>query len=211
MENIYPIKLEVIHPFSYHSVYEPNGTGTISKFISDKTIIFTLSAALGFKSNVPYQGKADYKNHINESPFRTSLFHSKQSSLLHPIVRRCNLYDEGGYSGNVQKNTSSGNFKDFFYIQEVNVGSEYNGCIVSNINPFELAETDNICIRIGNGRKGIVSLSIDNSIENVYLNSHTGLLFDRKLELDEYILYNMQSSNQMNLNDAHKELKEWVF
>jgi hypothetical protein len=66
---------------------------------------------------------------------------------------------EGGYPDRVRRAAASGNFKEYFSIQEVPAGQDYSGAVFGE-DPFERVSDvgDAIVVRIGSNRTGMLKI-----------------------------------------------------
>lgn len=209
---IIAITAETLTPFCYHSLMVQSGTATLPELISDRAVAFGLAAALGMTAARVALPPKDYRSHLAAMPFRTSVFMTDSPCLLPPLTRRLNLDAEGGFQTKIQNVAKKGNLKDFFHTQEVPPGQVYNGALfgLDNFDPFEYAGEDELVIRAGLHRNGMIRLkkAEDHSGE-VRLNASTAALFDRELAVERFCLYSLQLTQRMCLEDAAQEVVLW--
>jgi hypothetical protein len=210
MKHTIGLKLTTVTPFHYGHLMMLGGVSTISDVINDRAILFALTAAMGHLSrSLALPEKPDVLNHVRAMPWRCSLFTSKEGKLLRPLARRSDLGIEGGYQSRVRRATKTGNFKEYFLIQEVPAHQEFTGILVSDVNPFEIAGSDDFCIRIGSGRTGMLKVEMAD-VATARLNASTGRLFGRMIRHDYQILNEMAPTSELTAADAAKELRQWL-
>jgi hypothetical protein len=209
------IQAETLTPFTYHSLMVQQGTATLPELISDRAIMFGLAASLGMMSACPGLPDKDYKRDLLQMPWRASVFTTDNPRLLPPLVRRLNLTEEGGYKKRVQDVVKKGNLKDFFTTQEVPMGVVFSGALFG-FDPFRETGLDEIIIRIGLHRNGMVRLRktcaehSEKPEQQVRLNADTGHLFGRVLAVERYLLYGIQLTPVMTLQEAATEVAQWT-
>ena len=213
MKNIIiPIQAETLTPFAYHSLMVHGGSSTLPELISDNALMFALASSLGMMSASPCLPDKDYRRDLDAMPWRASVLTTDTPKLLPPLVRRLNLGEEGGFKQKLYAVTSKGNLKDFFTTQEVPPGVLFHGALFG-FDPFEYTGLDEIVIRIGLHRNGMVRLTRANQtaekVEAVRLNAATAHLFDRELAVDRYLLHGIQLTPAMALKDALAEVQQW--
>jgi hypothetical protein len=214
MDKIYlGVVAKTLTPFCYHSLMVQNGSATLPELIGDRAIAFGLAATLGMLEASVALPKKDYRRHLRAMPFRTSVFVTENPRLLPPLNRRLNLTEEGGYPEKIQAVVNRGNLATYFQTQEVPHGQVFKGAIFG-FNPFEEVGRDELVIRVGLHRNGMVLLQPDmsDSISDVCLNAATAALFGSELELGlkRYCLHGLQLSPDYSLEDAWKEVEQWV-
>lgn len=208
------IQAETLTPFAYHSLMVQQGSATLPELISDQAIMFGLAATLGMMDASPCLPEKDYRRDLLQMPWRASIFTTKQPRLLSPLVRRLNLTEEAGYRKRIQDVVKKGNLKDFFTTQEVPPGVTFRGALFG-YDPFRETGLDEIVIRIGLHRNGMVRLSKPNPkkghepVEQVQLNAATAHLFQRELPVARYLLHGIQLTPAMPLNEARDEVMQW--
>jgi len=202
------LKLTTLTPFNYGHLLVSGGVATIPDVINDRAVVFALCAALGKMSRSLVLPEKDVLGHMREIPWRTSLFTTDVPRLLRPIARRSDLGIEGGYQDQVQRASSSGNFKEYFTIQEVPAYQEFYGILDGEVDPFEIAEADEFCIRVGSNRTGMVRVEKAN-VSKVRLNVATAKLFGRDLHCDRFVLDQIGMSKPMDVADAVSEMRQW--
>ena len=213
MKNIMiPIQAETLTPFAYHSLMVHGGSSTLPELISDNALMFALASSLGMMNASPCLPDKDYRRDLDAMPWRASVLTTDTPKLLPPLVRRLNLGEEGGFKQKLYAVTSKGNLKDFFTTQEVPLGILFHGALFG-FDPFEYTGLDEIIIRIGLHRNGMVRLTRANQaaekVEAVRLNAATAHLFDRELAVDRYLLHGIQLTPAMALKDALAEVQQW--
>ena len=208
------IQAETLTPFAYHSLMVQQGTATLPELISDHAIMFGLAASLGMMDASPCLPTKDYRRDVSQMPWRASVFTTYEPRLLPPLVRRLNLTEEAGYRKRIQDVVKKGNLKDYFTTQEVPPGVTFRGALFG-YDPFAETGQDEIVIRIGLHRNGMVRLSKPNPdkgelpIEQVQLNAATAHLFQRELSVARYLLHGIQLSPAMSLQEARAEVLQW--
>jgi len=205
-----PIGATTLTPFNDGHLAVQGGVATISEIIGDRAVAFALAAALGMMRACVVLPHMDYRGHLAAMPWRLSVFETRDPRLLPSLARRSDLGVEGGYPDRVRRAAASGNFKEFFSIQEVPVGQNYRGAVFGE-NPFEVAADADyaIVVRIGSNRTGMLKLERDESIEMVRLNAATALLFGRHLRVERYLLHDTQLTAPMTLDEAASEVGTW--
>ena len=160
-ESIFPYKLTAIAPWAWHGLAVPSGTSTLHDIVSDTAMAFSTANALGMAMRSPcLPTSPNYRKHLARIPFKTSLFVGENNRLNRPLARRLNLDYECGMPKQIHTARSSGNIKDYYYIQEVAVGAEFYGCYLHS-DPFVIAsevfetEIDKLIVRLGLGRNGV--------------------------------------------------------
>lgn len=207
-----PIEARTLTPFCYHSLAVQSGTATLPELISDRAVAFGLAAAMGMTAARVALPKKDYRAHLAAMPFRTSVFMTDHPKLLPPLTRRLNMDAECGFQKRLNDIARKGNLKDFFHTQEVPPGQIFKGVIfgLDNYNPFEESKTNELVIRVGLHRSGMVALKRREDTFGVRLNASTGALFDRELAVERYCLHYIQLSPLMDAEDAGKEVAQWT-
>lgn len=213
MKNIItPIQAETLTPFAYHSLMVHGGSSTLPELISDNALMFALASSLGMMNASPCLPDKNYRRDLDAMPWRASVLSTDTPKLLPPLVRRLNLGEEGGFKQKLYAVTSKGNLKDFFTTQEVPPGVLFHGALFG-FDPFKHTGLDEIVIRIGLHRNGMVRLTRANQaaekVEAVRLNAATAHLFDRELAVDRYLLHGIQLTPAMALKDALAEVQQW--
>lgn len=207
---ITPIRATTLTPFNYGHLSVQGGVATIPELIGDRAIAFALAAALGLMRSSPVLPPKDYRGHLAATPWRTSVLETETPILLPPLARRSDLGAEGGYPEKVRRAAASGNFKEYFTIQEVPPGQVFRGAVFG-ADPFARAGGDKaFAVRIGSNRTGILKIERDNSVEHVRLNAATALLFGRSLPVERYVLHELQLTAPFTLDEAAREVAEWT-
>ena len=200
------VRAETLTPFSYHSLQVQGGTATLPELISDAALAFGTAAALGMASISSALPEKDYLRDWKALPWRTSIFSTDAPRLMPPVIRRLNLDAEGGIQENL-RSVRDRKFKGFFSTQEVPPGQIFEGAFFGN-NPFEQSEQDELVIRIGLHRNGLVKLTPAN-VDEVRLNTSTAVIFGRNMKMERYLQHNLQLSDVMSLEEASKEVEYW--
>ena len=206
------VTAETLTPFAYHSLMVQSGTATLPELISDRAVAFGLAAALGMTAARVGVPAKNYRQHMAAMPWRTSVFLTDSPRLLPPVTRRLNLDAEAGFQKKTQDVAKKGNLKDFFYTQEVPPYQKFTGIILGlgGFDPFEYAGEDELVIRIGLHRNGMVKLKKEEkNLPHVRLNASTAALFDQELPVDRYCLHSLQLSPLMPPSEAAEELIQW--
>ncbi len=210
MKNIItPVTATTLTPFAYHSLMVQGGTATLPELIGDCAISFGLAAALGWiwaRTALPAK---NYRRHLGAMPFRSSVFTTDKAGLLPPLACRLNLDDEAGMQRRFSNATSKGNMKTYFHIQEVPPYQRFSGAVFG-LDPFTLTGEEEIIIRIGLHRNGMVRLRpASKPLNNVRLNAATARLFGCDLPVNHYCLHNLQLTPELSLADALDEVCRW--
>lgn len=207
------VTARTLTPFAYHSLMVQSGTATLPELIGDRAAAFGLAAALGMTAARVALPKKDYRGHLAAMPWRTSVFMTDDPKLLPPVTRRLNLDAEAGMQAKVASVAKRGNLKDFFYTQEVPPGQTFTGAIfgLDGFDPFEEAGLEELVIRIGLHRNGMVRLErSEDQGAAVRLNASTAALFGRELPVDRYCLHSLQLTPWMDLEAAREEVARWT-
>lgn len=207
-ETLTAIRATTLSPFAYHSLAVQGGSATLPELISDTAMAFGLAASLGMMSNRVALPKCDYRRDLSAMPYRASVFTTQHPRLLPPLTRRLNLDAEAGLQRKVQDAAKKGNLKDYFHIQEVPEGQVFDG-MLWGLDPFAYAEQQELVIRIGLHRSGLVKLEPGNAT-SVRLNAATAHLFGRQLPVERYCLHNLQLSPLISPQEAASELQQWT-
>lgn len=206
-----PICAETLTPFVYHSTAVPNGTATLPEIIGDRALAFGLAAALGMmRASVTLPNK-DYRQHLRVMPWRTSVLTTQTPKLLSPLVRRLNVDEEGGFPRSLQDTVKKGNLATFFLTQEVPPGVVFSGVIfgLDGFNPFKMANRDELVIRIGLHRNGMVRLKAVKEVREVFLNAATARLFQQELPVARYLLHELQLTPGLSRDEAEAYVSQW--
>jgi hypothetical protein len=206
-----PIRATTLTPFNYGHLAVQGGVATIPEVIPDRAICFALCAALGLMSRRSVLPTKDYLRDLRAMPWRAAMFTTCTPRLLPPLARRSDLGVEGGYPDKVRRAAASGNFKEFFSIQEVPPQQVFQGAIFG-ADPFVVAgrRVAALVVRIGSNRAGMVELRRDDSITHVRLNAATAALFGRTLRAERYLLDEMQMTAALPLPAAAEEVAAWT-
>jgi hypothetical protein len=205
------IQAETLSPFSYHSLMVQGGTATLPEIISDAAIAFGLASTLGMMRAQVALPKKDYLRDWQAMPWRSSVFCTQHPELLPPMIRRLNLTEEAGYAEKLQNLTKKGNFKDFFTTQEVPANITFSGALFG-FNPFKATGQDELIIRIGLHRNGMLRLTPDKQTKVCLLNASTAALFANAeaLPVDRYLLHSLQLTSEMTTKEALNIVKHWA-
>lgn len=206
---ITPVIATTLTPFAYHSLMVQDGSATLPELISDMAVAFGLASTIGWTWARPALPTKDYRGHLGIMPFRCSVFTTNDARLLPPMTCRLNLDDEAGIQRKFANATSKGNVKTYFHIQEVPPYQEFSGSIFG-LDPFGLTEEDELVIRVGLHRNGMVRLRpASDEVEKIRLNAATGRLFGRDLPVNRYCLHNLQLTPELSLSAALDEVCQW--
>ncbi len=207
---ITPIRATTLTPYNYGHLAVQGGVATIPELIGDRAVAFALAAALGMMQASVVLPSKDYRTHLAAMPWRTSVLETDSPRLLPPLARRSDLGAEGGYPEKVRRAAASGNFKEYFTIQEVPQGQVFRGAVFGE-DPFARVDGVNtLVVRIGSNRTGMLKIERDDSVKEVRLNAATALLFGRRLEIERYVLHEMQLTPSLALDDAAREVEAWT-
>ncbi len=102
-----------------------------------------------------------------------------------------------------------GNLKDFFMVQEVPPGQTFQGAIFG-LDPFSMTGQNELLIRIGLHRSGMVRLRPVKTVKSVCLNAATAALFGQDLPVGRYCLHGLQLTSPMDLAHATEEVGRWL-
>lgn len=205
------IEARTLTPFAYHSLAVQSGSATLPELISDRAAAFGIAAALGMTAARVGLPKKNYKKHLSAMPYRTSVFMTDTPKLLPPLTRRLNLDAEGGYPQKIQGVAKRGNLKDFFHTQEVPPDQIFRGIVfgLKGFDPFSQAGTEELVIRVGLHRSGMILLKKTDEMPAVRLNASTAVLFKRELPVERYCLHSLQLSPLMDSEAAAEEVAHW--
>ena len=180
---------------------------------------FATAMALGMGNRSPcLPTLPNYKGHLSALPFKTSLFMGCRNNRLNrPIARRLNLDAECGLPRRVHAARSSGNIKDYYHIQEVRAGAEFNGSFL-HADPLHIASeaydypVKRLIVRLGIGRNGVGLLEKIQQAKEIQLNLHTAQLFESNVSLKAgpYRLHNIQPSYPVTCEQALDVTSRWV-
>lgn len=202
------VHARLLAPFHYHGLYVPDGTSTDASVLTDTTCMFALAAAMGLVMRP--RPKPDYARDIRVLPWKSSLFLGRPDNRVGPPLRRSiDVEREGGYQESLQKGMNSGNVKKTWMIHETMAGAEYDG-MVFGPDPFKIAATSEILIRVGVGRTGLVSLIRGREVEDVRLNAATASLFGQRLDEDYRILATIRVSRPLSPTAAVEIMRRWT-
>jgi hypothetical protein len=201
------IRARSITPFYYHGLYARDGSATHPDVITDTALVFALRAALLRMPEV-LRAQPEYKMDLAALPWRASLLLGEGNSVMAPIRHTIDVVREGGNQENMQGNMFSGNFKNTFFVHEVEAGAKYTGLLVGP-NPFTVLQTNRFVIRVGVGRLGMLELTPDKTITTVALNTATAKLFRRILPEAYQIIDTIRVGSAMPIAEAVAELEQW--
>lgn len=202
------IRATTLTPFAYHSLAVQGGTATLPELISDAALCFGLATALGHARPWCALPPKDYLRDWQAMPWRASVLMADQPRLLPPLARRLNLEEEGGFQKKLRDVVSKGNLKQFWSTQEVPPAVTFRGALFGP-DPFAEIGKEEIVIRIGLHRNGMVRLMRDTGVEQVRLNASTAALFERELAVQRFLLYGLQLTVPMPLAEATAEISQW--
>ncbi len=207
------IQATTLTPFCYHSLMIQSGTATLPEIIGDRALAFALASTLGMIAARVALPAKNYRQHLALMPFRTTVFTTHQPHLLPPRVCRLNLDAEAGLKEKVQNVAKRGNLKDYFLVQEVPPDQTFYGAVFG-LNPFKETGQDQLVVRIGLHRNGMVKLvppDPDHSDcpDTVRLNAATAALFGRELPVERYLLHGLQLTPSMPVDQAAAEVATW--
>lgn len=215
------VKATVLSPFYYHSLAVPSGTASLPDFLTDRSMSFAVSAALGALSASPALPHKDYAAHLRALPVLASVFETKRPALLPPLCKRLNLDGEGGLQKAVQDATSTGNLKTYFFIQEIAPGVVYEGALFG-ADPFALASraedrpVRQLVLRTGRHLAGMLLLEPAKEVRRVRLNAHTAMTFGMDLPaegpefgVEIYALHDLQPTRPVDLAKAAGVVERW--
>ena len=204
-----PVRATTLSPYHYGHLAIQGGVATIPEFIGDRAVAFGLCLALGMMREI----LAAARYGLPRAPGCHALAHVRlpyaHTAPSAPLARRSDLGVEGGYPDRVRRAASSGNFKEYFLIQEVPPGQQFHGAVFGQ-DPFELAGSDQIVTRIGVNRTGMLLLERGDAAKSVRLNAATAALFSRDLRMERYVLHHLQLSAPLKLEDAALEVAQWT-
>jgi len=204
------VTARTLSPFAYHSLMVQSGTATLPELIGDRAVAFGLAAALGMTAARVGLPEKNYRKHLAAMPYRTSVFMTDSPRLLPPLTRRLNLDAEAGLQKKTQDVAKKGNLKDFFRIQEVPQDQIFRGAIfgLDGFDPFEYASLEELVIRVGLHRNGMILLEKTGE-HSLCLNVSTAALFKRELPMERYCLHGLQLSPLFDMEDAAEEVTQW--
>lgn len=203
------IEATVLTPFYYHGLYVPDGSATHPAVITDTALVFGLQALFRGIDWRPPRPIPDYRADLARIPWRASLLHGEHNESLPPVRHTVDLSREGGYTEKIQHNIGSGNYKNTFFVHEVAAGARYSG-LLCGPNPFEALGTDELILRIGVNRLGMLQLRPTETPSEVFLNTATARLFGRQLPEWYRIIDTIRLSRPMNADTAVNELGSWT-
>lgn len=203
---VVPFLAVALTPFYYHGLYAPDGAATHPDVISDTALCFALAYALGLPPTMGLRSKPDYGADLRALPWRASLALGSGNHNLGPVRHISDVEREGGYAVTMQKAMRSGLFKKTFYAHEVAPGAEYQG-ILYGPDPFTL--DNEIIVRVGIGRLGLLRLEKAQEMLDCRLNTATALLFNQALADEGRILDTIRLSRLYPIAIAGEILASW--
>jgi hypothetical protein len=201
------IRARSVTAFYYHGLYARDGSATHPDVITDTALVFALRAAL-LGAPAVLRAQPDYKTDIASLPWRASLLLGEGNSVMAPLRHTIDVVREGGNQENMQGNMFSGNFKNTFFVHEVEAGAEYTALLVGP-NPFIMLGTNRFVIRVGVGRLGMLELTPDDAMRTVALNAATAKLFRRIVPEAYRIIDTIRVGIAMPIAEAVAELEQW--
>ncbi len=214
---VYPYRLTTLAPWAWHGLAVPSGTATLNNVVTDTAMAFAVASALGMMPPLPcLPVRSDYRGHLAAMPYMATLFLGHDNQLMRPLARRLNLDAESGMPKSVHTARSSGNVKDYFHIQEVPVGSVFDGSFL-HADPLYIAQqvcglrVPRLVVRLGLGRNGVGLLERRVDHTPIHLNLHTVRLFDPEtdIEAQSYLLHNIQPSQALEPKKALSLTMDW--
>lgn len=214
---VFPFRLAALSPWAWHGLAAPSGTSTLNDVVTDTAVAFATACALGMMSRSPcLPSVPDYRGHLAILPFKTTLFMGHDNHLNRPLARRLNLDAECGMPKHVHDARTSGNVKDYYFIQEVAAGSEFYGYFL-HADPLSMAgeaygeQVDRLVVRLGLGRNGSGLIERCTDQPALCLNLCTARLFDPDVDLKAgpYRLHNIQPSQPLEPNEALRITAGW--
>jgi len=199
-------RAETLTPFYYHGLYVPDGAATYPDVISDTALCFALAYAFGMPPTAHLRTKPDYREDLGRLPWRASLALGSGNRNLGPVRHIIDVEREGGYSTSMQKAMGSGLFKKTFYVHEVAPGAQYQGLLYGP-DPFVFSEE--LIVRVGVGRMGLLRLERSEEIPDCRLNTATARLFGQTLPEEGRILDTIRLSRPYSPQEATDILGLW--
>lgn len=203
---IVPFAAESLTPFYYHGLYVPDGAATHPNVVSDTAICFALAQAIGLPRSPVLRDQPAYLEDLRRLPWRASLATGNGNRNLGPVRHIIDVEREGGNSVAMQKAMGSGMYKKTFYVHEVAPGTRYHG-VLYGPDPFLLS--DELVVRIGVGRLGLLRLCCDADERHYHLNTATAALFGQTLPEENRILDTLRLSQPYPLGEAVEILARW--
>lgn len=209
MDNVLiPFHARTLTPFYYHGFYVPDGSATHPDILSDTALCFALAHVLGIPPTSRLREAPDYRTDLLHIPWRASLAVGDDNPSLAPVRHIIDVEREGGYAEKLQKNMASGYFKKTFYVHEVAPGAIYHGLLFGP-DPFRIANAEEIIVRVGVGRLGMVQLTKESPLKEYRLNVSTGRLFGVSLFEDFSVLDTIRFSVPCKPAEAEGILSQW--
>lgn len=203
---IVPFTAESLTPFYYHGLYVPDGAATHPDVVSDTAICFALAQAIGIPRPPVLRNQPAYLEDLRRLPWRASLATGNGNRNLRPVRHIIDVEREGGNPVAMQKAMGSGMYKKTFYVHEVAPGARYHG-VLHGPDPFHLS--DELVVRIGVGRLGLLRLRRDADERRYHLNAATAALFGLTLSEENRILDTIRLSQQYPVGEAVEILAKW--
>lgn len=215
-KKILHVKAKVLSPFHYNHLPIAGGSSTLPHVITDTSIMFALANALGnLNQSLLLKSHPNYKQDIKNLPIKSSLFKRKPvdgiPELMEPLAQRFSITDEYYSLKNFKLNnklSTSGMFKQFFFIQQIPYGAEYSGTLYG-VDPFELLECSEIIIRIGINRSGMIMLQ-KTEHNDIRLNAYTAnLMTGNRFRVENIWLGRIYETQSISEHDFIKEVSLW--
>jgi len=195
-------------PFYYHGLYVPDGSATHPAVITDTALVFALQSLFHGSDWRSPRPTPDYQADLAAIPWRASLLMGEGNFITAPVRHTVDMSREGGFTERIQHNMGSGNYKNTFFVHEVAPGARYEGVLVGP-DPFQALETDEIIVRVGVGRQGMLALSKVQRVDAVRLNTATGKLFGSRCSAQYRIMDTIRPSWLLPVEEAVEELERW--
>lgn len=202
------VRATLLTPMYYHGIYVPDGSATEPHILTDTAMVFALAAVMGCSPTRFLRAQPNYKVDLQVIPWRSTLFLSSNAQLMSPVRHIIDADREGGNTEAMQGNMASGNFKKTFYVHEVAPGATYSGALFGP-DPFEEMGVDNVVVRMGVGRTGMVVLQPTQVPEKVVLNTATTALFGHRLPEAYRVIDTIRPSHALSVEDAREILSSW--
>jgi hypothetical protein len=199
-------RAETLTPFYYHGLYSPDGAATHPDVISDTALCFALAYAFGIPPTPRLRTTPDYREDLRRLPWRASLALGSGNRNLGPVRHIIDVEREGGYTVAMQKAMGSGLYKKTFYVHEVAPGATYQG-ILYGPDPFAFGEE--LIVRVGVGRTGLLRMERAKEVSDCRLNSATARLFGQVLPEEGRILDTIRLSRPYPPDEAAEVLASW--
>ncbi len=201
------IRATLLTPLYYHGVYVPDGSATEPHILTDTAMVFALAAALGCSPTRFLRTVPDYKTDLKKIPWRATLFMSTNAHLMAPVRHIIDTDREGGNTETMQSNMASGNFKKTFYVHEVAPDAVYFGALYGP--EFFTAGMQEVVVRMGVGRTGMVQLQQISAPDTVVLNTATTALFGASVPAAYRVVDTIRPSHPLSRSQAQTLLSTW--